>query len=72
MQRLRIKFAGRYDRQVLKIKSERIQFIAEEEVEMYFKSADVLILPYEVFPRVACRSSVTALACPSSQRMLAP
>jgi glycosyltransferase involved in cell wall biosynthesis len=26
---------------------ERIQFIAEEEVEMYFKAADVLILPYK-------------------------
>jgi glycosyltransferase involved in cell wall biosynthesis len=25
---------------------EKIQFISEEEVEMYFKSADVLILPY--------------------------
>jgi glycosyltransferase involved in cell wall biosynthesis len=26
---------------------ERIQFIAEDEVEMYFKAADVLILPYK-------------------------
>ena len=51
---------------------ERIEFIPDDQVELYFKAAEVVIVPYVTSSKVACLFWLTVLACRLSQPRWVP